>query len=39
MNIKGEIKKKIANLVVKNIVAPITRNEKPRKNIYKGVWK
>lgn len=39
MNTKGEIKKKNANLVIRNIVIPITRNEKPRKNIYKGVWK
>ena len=39
MNKKCEIKKKIANLVIKNIVIPITRNDKPRKNIYKEVWK
>lgn len=39
MNTKNEVKKKIANLVIKNVIIPITRNGKPRKNIYKGVWK
>ena len=39
MNTKNEVKKKIANLIIKNVIIPITRNEKPRKNIYKGVWK
>ena len=32
-------KQQIANLVIKNIVLPIARSEKPRKDIYKIFWK
>ena len=39
MKNKNIIKEKLAKLIYKNIVIPITNGKKANKNIYKGVYK
>ena len=39
MKDKNVIKEKLAKLIYKNILTPITNGKKPNKNIYKDVYK